>query len=64
MTMERYYTQEELAQLWGMSWATLRKWRCEGKGPPFVKLGSRVVYRETDIHKYAEQNIRRSTSDK
>jgi predicted DNA-binding transcriptional regulator AlpA len=62
-TTERFYTQEELAQLWKMSWATLRKWRWEGKGPQYVKLGSRVLYRESDIMAYARENITRSTSE-
>ena len=28
---------------------TLARWRCEGKGPPYTKSGSRVLYRGADV---------------
>ena len=28
---------------------TLARWRCEGKGPAFVKSGSRVIYKGADV---------------
>ena len=33
---------------------TFARWRCEGKGPPFVKAGSRVLYRGQDILDWLE----------
>lgn len=61
--MKVYYTPSELAELWNVSENTLRKWRWEGKGPRFVKLGAKVVYRHTDIEAYSEQNVFASTTD-
>ncbi|NDF11810.1 MAG: DNA-binding protein [Proteobacteria bacterium] len=61
--MKEYLTPTELAELWGISENTLRKWRWEGKGPRYVKLGERVVYRRNDIDAYASANIYTSTSD-
>jgi predicted DNA-binding transcriptional regulator AlpA len=62
-TNEKLFTQDELAARWSMASNTLRKWRWEGKGPKYVKLGSRVLYRESDILAYEEANIKSSTSE-
>ena len=51
------------AEFLGLSTATLRKWRWEGKEPRFIKLGRRVVYRMSDIEAYLEKQSRLSTSD-
>lgn len=39
----------EAAEYLGLSVATLRTWRCRGKGPNYVKLGRSVVYRIVDL---------------
>lgn len=57
-----YYSPKELAELWGISENTLRKWRWEGKGPRFVKLGARVAYRKADIEHYSQSNLHESTT--
>lgn len=44
--------------------ATLAKLRVLGGGPPFVKLGAKVLYDESDVETWiAAQGKRRSTSD-
>jgi hypothetical protein len=44
--------------------ATLAKLRVGGGGPPFVKLGAKVLYDEADLAAWiAAQGKRRSTSD-
>jgi len=52
-----------VSQMLCVSAATLRKWRWEGKGPKFVKIGRKVVYRQSDIDEYIQSQIRSSTSD-
>lgn len=42
---------------------TLERWRVEGRGPAFVKMGRRVVYRRDDLLTWAAQQRRTSTSD-
>ena len=37
--------------------------RVDGSGPVFMKLGSRVVYRWSDVEKWLAGRARRSTSD-
>jgi len=41
------------AQLLGLRRQTLTRWRWEGKGPPFCKIGGRAVrYRVPDIEAF------------
>jgi hypothetical protein len=39
-----YSSESETAKALSLSPRTLRKWRARGIGPPFVKIGRRVVY--------------------
>ncbi|WP_446721314.1 helix-turn-helix transcriptional regulator [Luteococcus sp. H101] len=43
--------------LGGLSPNTLTQWRADGKGPRFVKLGSRVAYRKQDLRDWAESQV-------
>lgn len=49
--MPTYLTPKELAARYGGAIApkTLANWRSQGKGPPYVKLGGRVVYALHDV---------------
>ena len=51
------------APLLGVRPGTLEVWRCQGRGPRFVKSGSRVVYRLRDINDYLDSRTRKSTAD-
>jgi hypothetical protein len=42
-------TQGQLAERWMMSPCTLEQWRWLGRGPLFLKIGARVLYRQADI---------------
>ncbi len=42
---------------------TLQSWRCKGTGPPYVKLNHLVRYRPSDVRRWLESKIRRSTSE-
>jgi predicted site-specific integrase-resolvase len=44
--------QRQLANRWGVSEATLERWRSDGIGPVFLKLQGRVMYRLEDIEAY------------
>lgn len=41
---------------------TLAKWRVTGDGPPFIKIGSRVFYDESDVALWVATRRRTSTS--
>ncbi|MEP7008065.1 MAG: helix-turn-helix domain-containing protein [Sphingomonas bacterium] len=60
---QRYMRTPDAALLLGLSARTLEKHRCYGTGPVFHKLGGRVVYALDDLQSWAEQGVRRSTSD-
>lgn len=42
----------QLAKRWFMTPRTLERWRWMGKGPTFVKVGNRILYRMSDIIAY------------
>lgn len=44
------------AKILGISKGTLPVWRHKGKGPRYVKIGSRVRYRYRDLLAYIEQH--------
>ena len=54
---------EHAATYLGLSPKTLETLRTRGGGPPFLKLGRRVVYRKTDLDTWLAARVRRSTSD-
>ena len=41
---------------------TLQRWRLEGGGPVFVKLGRLVRYRQSDLEHFLDERARTSTS--
>jgi predicted site-specific integrase-resolvase len=55
-------TQRELAERWQVSEACLERWRTEGRGPVYMKLIGRVVYRLEDIEAFERASLRASTS--
>jgi hypothetical protein len=59
----RYLRTPDAALILGLSARTLEKHRCYGTGPVFHKLGGRVVYALDDLQSWADQGVRRSTSD-
>jgi hypothetical protein len=56
----RHLHQVELADRWRISPRTLERWRWEGKGPRYLKLGGRVVYRLEDVEAFETEKIRES----
>ena len=52
--MERHLKQSELAKRWNLSERTLEIWRVNGQGPCYLKIGSRVLYRQEDIEAYEQ----------
>jgi hypothetical protein len=47
-----------------ISTRTLQRWRLEGEGPTFVKLGRLVRYRQSDLETFLEARARTSTSER
>lgn len=57
----KHLKAEMLAERWGMTIKTLDRWRWQGIGPKFLKIGGRVLYREEDIEAYELSRVREIT---
>lgn len=58
-----YLNTEQAAAYLGLSRQYLEIKRCRGGGPRFVKLGSAVRYKRSELDKYMQARERRSTSE-
>lgn len=58
---EQFLSEVELAARWGMSSKTLTRWRCDRRGPPYVKLGKTVRYAMSDVLEFERNGLRRPT---
>ncbi len=58
---QRHLNQINLADRWNISHRTLERWRWTGEGPPYIKLGGRVVYRLEDIERFESEQLRAGT---
>ncbi len=62
-TLEGLLSPEELAAKLKMSKKTLAKWRCNGRGPRFVRLGHAVRYMPQDVADWLEAKASRNTME-
>jgi hypothetical protein len=60
--MERLLEVDEVAAKLRVSRSMLNKARVTGDGPPFIKIGSRVLYDERDLEKFIAASRLRSTA--
>lgn len=58
-----YFDTDEAAKHTRSAKFTLEKWRSVGGGPPFIKMGRRVIYDRKDLDAWLAARKRRSTSD-
>lgn len=56
----RHLTQRELAQRWSKSEATIERYRCDGVGPQYLKIGGKILYRLEDILQFENDCLRLS----
>ena len=54
-------TPEELAARLRSKPRTLERWRTDGSGPSYIKIGRRVAYRLDDVEKWLAQQRRAHT---
>jgi len=45
------------AEVFGLHAKTLRRWRWEGKGPAYCKVGGAVRYRPSDLEAFVTANM-------
>ena len=56
-------SQREAAMRLTLSERTLERWRVSGEGPPYAKLGRRVLYRQSDLDEWIAARVVGSTSE-
>jgi len=61
MEHREHLSEKLLARRWGLSHRTLERWRHDARGPVFLKVGGRVIYRIEDIQAYEAEQLRTST---
>ena len=57
------FTAPELAELLGLTIYTLQRYRSEGSGPAYEKIGNRIFYRHDVVEQWRQSQGRSSTSD-
>lgn len=62
-TGKRFYTDTQVAEIFGLGKSTLARWRVEGNGPPWCKFGAAVRYPEDQLYRWAESQVCSSTSE-
>jgi hypothetical protein len=57
----QHLDQKGLADRWLISPRTLEQWRWQGKGPRYLKIGGRVVYRLSDVEAFEAASLHANT---
>ncbi|AKJ72633.1 excisionase and transcriptional regulator [Gordonia phage GMA2] len=52
MALETLMTADQLSDYLKLSKTLLARWRSQGIGPKFIKVGGSVRYRQSDIEEY------------
>ncbi len=60
--IEKLLTQQEVAEIFSLEPKTLARWRWEGKGPIYRKIGGAVRYAVSDLEKFIKEATHHSTS--
>ena len=56
--MKDHLTILELSERWGVHVNTLQRWRTEGGGPKFVRLGlKRILYPVSEVEAYESKTL-------
>lgn len=55
-------TPDELAHRWDLEKRTLANWRCAGRGPAYLKIGSRIVYPIAEVEAYEAAHLVRTVA--
>ena len=62
-TYTPYLTTVEAANLIRHQPQTLRRWRVNGSGPPYLRLSGRVLYDPEELKRWVASHRRTSTAD-
>jgi transposase-like protein len=51
----RTFSHKDAARYLGVAPQTLYNWRHRRKGPDYVRMGSKIVYRQDDLDRYVDR---------
>lgn len=51
------WSPQQTADAIGTARQTLAKWRCEGRGPKYVRVGRNIRYRPADVHQWLAEQV-------
>jgi hypothetical protein len=54
----KHLNQIDLSRRWSLSPRSLERWRWKKQGPPFLKVGGRVIYRLADVEEFEAAHMR------
>jgi len=57
------FRSPQAAKYLTLSKQTLDLWRCQGRGPQFLKVGRAVCYRRSDLDAWLNGQVRYSTQE-
>jgi len=58
---ENHFNKYSLAKRWSLTPRTVDRWRAEGLGPHYLKIGGRILYRLEDVLAYEKSHVRDGT---
>lgn len=61
--MKRFLTAPEVAGEYPVATQTLARWRCDGSGPAFLRIGRKIAYDRQVLDEWFAAHSVRSTSD-
>jgi hypothetical protein len=50
LSFDTFFNEYQIAELFGVSVATVRRWRLLRQGPKYIKLGASVRYKPEDLN--------------
>lgn len=53
---ERLLLPEEAAEILRCNVGTMANWRSQGKGPHYIRMGSLIRYKASDLHDFVNSN--------
>ena len=63
MALSKVLSAKETARILGVKIGTLEQWRADGRGPVFLKLGSKIGYSEDVLAAYIDGVTFQNVSD-
>lgn len=61
--MRRYLTRREVADQYPISYSTLAHLAMEGKGPPYSRIGRRVIYEDAAVDRWIQSHLINTSVD-